>query len=329
MCFSLVRGGGLHPHHRRTAGVAAWGRGPIFCLDPVGTYVRMTKHAERAEARRLRREGLSLRVIARRLNVSIASVSVWVRDISRPVSASPPPPPSEEPDVAAFRQCSRCEELLPASAFNRRGNDRQWWCRECFRAYFRERGERHRDQVKTAKRRRHKEARAFVRRYLETNPCVDCAESDPEVLEFDHLRDKRAAVSWLRATATGCPAIGEEISKCDVVCANCHRRRTAKRAGWWRLNPDSDPPPTVLSNEARNMRHVFAVLRSSGCVDCGEQDLVVLEFDHVGPKRRNVVQLAYRGCSLRRLDEEIRMCEIRCANCHRRRHKSGRAPHPA
>lgn len=267
----------------------------------------------------MRASGKSIRQIAVELNVSIASVSTWTRDVDRPapdeVRAEPEPPA----DLTPFRTCSRCGETLPASAFNRRANDRQWWCRECFRAYFRARGERHLAQVKTAKRRRRDEAHSLVQRYLESHSCTDCGLADPDVLEFDHLRDKRAAVSWLRATATAGPAILEEISKCEVVCTNCHRRRTARRSGWWRTNPNAPPPPTLLPNEVRNLRHIFAVLQATGCVDCDERDLVVLDFDHVGEKTGNVTHLARRGASLARLKAEIGQCEVRCANCHRRR----------
>ena len=69
------------------------------------------------------------------------------------------------------------------------------------------------------------------------HPCVDCGESDIVVLEFDHLRDKTANVSYLISTGE-IPRIKEEIAKCEVVCANCHRRRTSERGGWYRSRAD-------------------------------------------------------------------------------------------
>jgi hypothetical protein len=51
------------------------------------------------------------------------------------------------------------------------------------------------------------------------------------VLEFDHLRDKVANISKLVHLGADWETTLAEIAKCEVVCANCHRRRTARRAG--------------------------------------------------------------------------------------------------
>ena len=68
----------------------------------------------------------------------------------------------------------------------------------------------------------------------------------------------------------------------------------------------------------RNQQYLLQYLLENPCVDCGEDDVVVLEFDHVqSGKCANVGALAQR-CSLARLQEEIDKCEVRCANCHRR-----------
>ena len=66
------------------------------------------------------------------------------------------------------------------------------------------------------------------------NPCADCGERDPVVLEFDHLRDKTFDIGS-KLIHKAWPAVLAEIAKCEVVCANCHRRRTARRRGALRV----------------------------------------------------------------------------------------------
>jgi hypothetical protein len=73
----------------------------------------------------------------------------------------------------------------------------------------------------------------FLIAYLDEHPCVDCDETDPLELEFDHLRDKEFAISS-GFRERNWESVLEEIGKCEVVCANCHRRRTARRGGFAR-----------------------------------------------------------------------------------------------
>lgn len=69
-----------------------------------------------------------------------------------------------------------------------------------------------------------------------------------------------------------------------------------------------------------NMARVVTYLRDHPCVDCGEINPVVLQFDHVrGTKAANVAQLIRDTVSWGRIEDEIRKCEVRCVNCHFRR----------
>lgn len=78
------------------------------------------------------------------------------------------------------------------------------------------------------------EANEFIIEYLLTHPCVDCGESDIVVLDFDHQRDKTADINQMRRRGCTIQQITAEIAKCEVVCANDHRRRTARAQGWGR-----------------------------------------------------------------------------------------------
>lgn len=71
--------------------------------------------------------------------------------------------------------------------------------------------------------------RAAIREVVErekSRPCADCGQSYPHyVMDFDHVRgEKRCNVANMQKTSIA--ALMEEIAKCDVVCANCHRIRT-------------------------------------------------------------------------------------------------------
>ncbi len=79
-----------------------------------------------------------------------------------------------------------------------------------------------------------KRNRKIVTEYLKQHPCCDCGEADIFVLEFDHvLGDKHDNISAMVRHRSSVEVIMREIHKCEVVCANCHRRRTAKRGSWY------------------------------------------------------------------------------------------------
>jgi hypothetical protein len=288
-------------------------------------FVRRKDEARR-EATRLRDEGWSVAHIARELGVAKSSVSVWVR---RPPSSQAQrfgEPlrglPTRRLPVwisGELRRCGRCGRQLPPECFNRLGTGRQWWCRSCFAAYFRARGDLHRRQSTAAKIARTQALRKHILGHLRRTRCVDCGERDPVVLEFDHVGDKAASISKLVSDAASMKVVDAEIASCEVVCANCHRRRTAIRGRWRRgaVLDASTARPYMNPNVTRNISYLLEFLRRHPCVDCDERDPVVLEFDHIGPKRAPVTQLAWHGCSLATIDSEIRQCEVRCANCHR------------
>lgn len=82
---------------------------------------------------------------------------------------------------------------------------------------------------------KYNENRRKIYEYLSQHSCIDCGESDPIVLEFDHRdgEDKVECVSNLLYRFKRWESILKEIEKCEVRCANCHRRRTAKTQGWY------------------------------------------------------------------------------------------------
>lgn len=82
---------------------------------------------------------------------------------------------------------------------------------------------------RASRRRRALPVRDFLLK-LRDRPCSDCGQRYPPIaMEFDHrdpsTKRHNVAESWCRSFA----GIMEEAAKCDVVCRNCHRRRTVER----------------------------------------------------------------------------------------------------
>lgn len=120
--------------------------------------------------------------------------------------------------------CSNCK--LP---FERNTKGKSSLCHPCKREYDRVWYAKNRDRLKERKRetatKRRELIREWITQYLLDHPCVDCGEPDPVVLEFDHRGDKNhnvADMPW----SYGLEAVRREVAKCDVRCANCHRRKT-------------------------------------------------------------------------------------------------------
>lgn len=101
-------------------------------------------------------------------------------------------------------------------------------CKDCDSAYSKKAGDRN-----VARKRK------IVWDYLMVNPCIKCGEANPVVLEFDH-RDPSKKIDHVTALVSqkrgSVAKLLEEIDKCDVLCANCHRVKTAEQFGYWKLN---------------------------------------------------------------------------------------------
>lgn len=67
-------------------------------------------------------------------------------------------------------------------------------------------------------------------------------------------------------------------------------------------------------------------LKYHSCVDCGNSDLRVLEFDHRDPSQKKfaISRKVSDGVSIETLVKEVAKCDVRCANCHRIRTKECR-----
>ncbi len=144
-----------------------------------------------------------------------------------------------------MKTCTKCKKDKNIDDFNFKIKTlglRQLQCRECTRLLIKNHYNKNKQYYLSKARKRNKKLRdeinSFVCQFLSKNPCIDCAETDIAVLEFDHKGKvpKLKAVSHLLRDRSSLEKIKEEIAKCEVRCANCHRRKTAKDFKWFKIN---------------------------------------------------------------------------------------------
>lgn len=136
--------------------------------------------------------------------------------------------------------CLKCSQEKEISEFNwkhKQRGVRHSNCRMCTKEITRNHYSKNKDAYKkravafTKKQREHLAVKMVE--YLRKHPCVDCGETDPIVLQFDHVRgSKKNAVGIIVNQGLAMSTLITEIEKCEIRCANCHCRKTAKERGW-------------------------------------------------------------------------------------------------
>ena len=131
------------------------------------------------------------------------------------------------------KQCARCRERKPIEEFPVRSVEsgpRQSWCRDCLRAYRAEHYQQYREAYLRKNHAHSARLRELVRADLSSHPCVDCGESDPVVLQFDHVRGTEVGhISDMIRQGVSVGRLLVEIGKRQVRRANCHSRAEAHR----------------------------------------------------------------------------------------------------
>lgn len=157
--------------------------------------------------------------------------------------------------------CRRCKEPKALDAFSnsaREKDGRNPYCRPCIAVMGKANRDAHPKQpISSAEKRRRRTEKglpryseneraqnyartirkrkrnaAWVRAFKVEHGCADCGyNADHYALHFDHLpgKGKSGNVSSMIANNQSLQRIQEEIAKCEVVCANCHAGRTARR----------------------------------------------------------------------------------------------------
>ncbi len=73
---------------------------------------------------------------------------------------------------------------------------------------------------------RKEKVREWVKEYRKRHPCIVCGEADERCLDFHHRNPKEKEIEIAKAYVLGWSVqrLEIEVSKCDILCANCHRK---------------------------------------------------------------------------------------------------------
>lgn len=147
----------------------------------------------------------------------------------------------EEENKQEFRKCHKCDKTLELiSNFSKKGTGRQLHCKKCHSNYCKHHYSMNKSYYKLKANRNsplyRSAAHKFIVDYLLSHPCVDCGNKNILVLEFDHVTGKKSFnISTALAAPWALVRIKEEITKCEVRCANCHKIVTAQRGNNYRI----------------------------------------------------------------------------------------------
>lgn len=195
-----------------------------------------------------------------------------------------------------------------------------------------------RDADNAYERHRRQRLRAWLYIHKESLGCTRCGTDDAACLDFHHVEDKHRALNELVTHGASAVTIYDELQRCEILCANCHRKehldsrdpRVSDRvysdvqAG--RLAPDDCP----LSKE-RYLR-IWTTLhkRDQGCQRCPAADPRCLQFHHPpdAEKVGGVGAMISDSRPVEVVKSEIGTCTVICANCHRQEHYSIPEPLP-
>lgn len=134
-----------------------------------------------------------------------------------------------------MKVCSRCKKNLPDKNFrfkNKKRGTRQSLCIECNKEYQREHYLKNKDDYVKKSKAYKKKLYDKIKAIKESNPCIDCGKYYAFYqMDFDHISDnKEANISQMAYRYSSWRSIQNEISKCELVCSNCHRHRTYTRS---------------------------------------------------------------------------------------------------
>jgi hypothetical protein len=166
--------------------------------------------------------------------------------------------------------CSICKNTKPILEFGKHSKYKSGYRNQCKLCHNKrnnlsaatERTKRRRANVRQRNRR-------FIYGYLQDKFCKDCGDARWQVLEFDHINpeDKKYEISQMVSSSHSIKTIQEEIDKCEIRCANCHKLKTMSQLDLykneWEINSLIDYEVT----HPKGLSHPSSILDAEQVID--------------------------------------------------------------
>lgn len=137
-----------------------------------------------------------------------------------------------------MKQCNKCGLKKPYDEFHKRSTIKSGYqpiCKVCRKIL--DKKLKSNPKLKLKQKECNKNRKLMNRQnifdYMKDKKCYNCNESHIACLQFDHRDGVQKRFNVADATSYGWSTILKEIEKCDILCANCHHKRTAKQQKWY------------------------------------------------------------------------------------------------
>ncbi len=147
-----------------------------------------------------------------------------------------------------MRICTICGKVKDNQDFfyrNKRAEKLHSQCKACYiekrrriwKEHYHKYGSKYRERAVERNRKLKIKHKKLLLEYLNDKSCKICGVSDPRVLEFDHIDSTTKSFTIARGISSlllSWPKILVEIEKCQILCANCHKIKTAEQQSWYK-----------------------------------------------------------------------------------------------
>jgi hypothetical protein len=147
--------------------------------------------------------------------------------------------------------------------------------------------------------------------------CARCGHRNPAALDLHHCDPRQKDFALSAAYSRSVAAIRLELTKCEVLCANCHLAEHA--ASTVRM---SHGDALAVVEWRRRTKARLVESHGGRCIRCGYRaHIAALVFHHRDPSTKEFA-ISTDGVprSWARVVAEAAKCDLLCANCHREVH---------